>query len=103
MTTTKAPKRVWVHVGHEVDGRWVKGFATQHQAVSSLLQHANVPGGQPGEGSTYTSDIGGSHYIKQLPEGMTTAIYRRLLDAYDAREIGDATAHQRALLTYWSW
>lgn len=99
-------RNTWVHVGTESDGRWVKGFVSQKAATDSLREYCfySVPKEFEVEpDKTYHSDLGGPHYIKELPAGMTTAIYRRLLIAYDAREINDITAHQSALLTWWGW
>lgn len=98
-------RRVWVHVGRHVDGRWVKGFHTCAKALDSL--RAFVPDApteaqwNKTEHRSFVDDNGGSHYVTQLDKGMTTEIYRRLLTAYDARETGTATPVQTALLDKW--
>lgn len=106
-TNEAVQRRVWVHVGHACDGLWVKGFQTAKAAYASLKQYAlGVP--ETDEpisiaNREFYSDNGSTHMIRPLSIGMTTAIYRRLLDAYDAREMGKATPHQTALLDRWSF
>lgn len=96
-------KGVWVHVGTECDGRWVKGFQTREAAEKSLRGYAMVETAEVLPTRAYHSDIGGSHYITQLKPGMSTDVYRRLLDAYDARETGTIKPAQTAFLAKWGW
>lgn len=100
----------WIHVGTECDGRWVKEFPTFEAAHASLAARAmGVPtlGETPACAYTgrltFCSDIGGRHFVRELPEGMHARTYEALGKAYDAREMGTLTERQERLLARWHW
>jgi len=95
---------MYVHVGNECDGRWVKAFNTEAEARTSIKAYAIIDESDalPRRGVSYHSDIGGTHSYHRLPPithaTLVAAQFESLLDAFDSRECGTLTAAQVELL-----
>jgi len=95
---------VYIHVGNEYDGRWVKAFNTESEARGSVSAYALIdePDRLPRRARSYPSDIGGTHSYHRLPPlthlTLVAAQFETFLDAIDARECGTMTSAQVELL-----
>jgi hypothetical protein len=95
----------WAIVNRAEDGRHVKSYTTQamaSQAMRDLVGRREGLSGAIPDNTTVTDDWGRRVTITQMKKGMTGKVYAALLEAYDARETGEITEAQTALLAKWS-
>jgi hypothetical protein len=89
----------YVVITNAADGRHVSIHASIDKANQKLR---DLVGGHDGKrfvvGKTYYSDWGSYVTIEERPANWTLTIEHRIAKAYDAREVGIATAAQLKLL-----
>jgi hypothetical protein len=89
----------FVLINSAPDGRHVRVFKTLARTQMEVERFLGRAIPEFAANRPYYSDYGNRLVVEERPDGWTPSCERNLADAFDARECGEATKAQLALLT----